>query len=197
MYAYERFNGILKSFVRNRAYPEGCMVQEYCTEEAVEWALNYGNPSNPIGVPKSHDEGRLTGKGTIGKKAIAPDPHLFCCTHFHVLQQMSIMSEYLNGHKEVLLRDNLGCNESWLANEIFNVVTYQGYNINGYTFYTEQQDKKSTHQNSGVRVDAYDVTGQDKNTYYSQIQEIWELDFHSFKIPLFYCNWVDAINGVV
>jgi hypothetical protein len=35
MYAYERFNGILKSFVRNRAYPEGSMVQEYCTEEAV------------------------------------------------------------------------------------------------------------------------------------------------------------------
>jgi hypothetical protein len=36
MYAYERFNGILKSFIRNRAYPEGSMVQGYCTEEAVE-----------------------------------------------------------------------------------------------------------------------------------------------------------------
>jgi hypothetical protein len=46
MYAYERFNGILKSFVRNRAYPEGNMVQGYCTEEAVEWALNYADPSN-------------------------------------------------------------------------------------------------------------------------------------------------------
>jgi hypothetical protein len=37
---------------------------------------------------------------------------------------------------------------------IFTVMTYQGYAINGYTFYTEQQDKKSTYQNSGVRVDA-------------------------------------------
>jgi hypothetical protein len=36
MYAYERFNGVLKSFVRNRAYPEGSMVQGYCTEEAVK-----------------------------------------------------------------------------------------------------------------------------------------------------------------
>jgi hypothetical protein len=26
---------------------------------------------------------------------------------------------------------------------IFTVVIYQGYDINGYTFYTEQQDKKS------------------------------------------------------
>jgi hypothetical protein len=88
---------------------------------------------------------------------------------------MSIVSEYLDEHKEVLLRDNHGLNESWLANEhmrkfigclrdqisqssntqtsaylkklargpIFTVVTYQGYDINGYTFYTEQQDKKA------------------------------------------------------
>jgi hypothetical protein len=52
-------------------------------------------------------------------------------------------------------------------------------------FYTEQQDKKNMYQNSDVHVDAYDVMGQDKNMYYYQIQEIWELDFHSFKIPLF------------
>jgi hypothetical protein len=60
MYVYERFNGILKSFNRNRAYLEGSMIQEYCREEAVEWALNYTDPSNPIGVPKSRHEGRHT-----------------------------------------------------------------------------------------------------------------------------------------
>jgi hypothetical protein len=87
-----------------------------------------------------------------------------------MLQQMSIVFEYLDEHKEVLLRDNPRRNESWLANEhmrkfigwlqdrisqssdtqtseylkklahghIFIVVTYQGYDINGYTFYTKQ-----------------------------------------------------------
>jgi hypothetical protein len=80
---------------------------------------------------------------------------------------------------------------------IFTVVTYQGYDINGCTFYTKQQDKKCTYQNSGVCVDAYDVMGQDKNIYYGQIQEMWKFDFHGFKIPLFHCNWVDAIKGVV
>jgi hypothetical protein len=83
----------------------------------MEWVLNYADPSNPIGVPKSLHEGRLTGKGVIGKKAITSYPHLFRCAHFHVLQQMSIISEYLDEHKEVLLRDNHGHNESWLANE--------------------------------------------------------------------------------
>jgi hypothetical protein len=113
---------------------------------------------------------------------------------------MSIVSEYLDEHKEVLLRDNPGRNESWLAKEhmrkfigwlwdrisqsdthtseylkklshdpIFTVVTYQGYNINGYTFYTKQQDTKNTYQNSGVCVDVYDVTGQDKSMYYGEI----------------------------
>jgi surface polysaccharide O-acyltransferase-like enzyme len=87
---------------------------------------------------------------------------------------MFIVSENLDEHKEVLLRDNPKHNKSWLANEhmrkfigwlrdqisqsldtqtseylkklacvpIFTIVTYQGYDINGYTFYTEQQDKK-------------------------------------------------------
>jgi hypothetical protein len=61
------------------------MVQGYCTKKAVEWALNYDDPSNPTGIPKSRYEGRLIGKGTIGKKAITPYPHFFaalismCC----------------------------------------------------------------------------------------------------------------------
>jgi hypothetical protein len=68
MYAYERCSSIMKSFVRNRAYLEGSMVQGYYTEETVEWALNYADPSNPIGVPKSHHEGRLKEKGPLGRR---------------------------------------------------------------------------------------------------------------------------------
>ena len=36
----------------------------------------------------------------------------------------------------------------------WNILTYQGYEINGNKFYTIAQDKKSTNQNSGVRMDA-------------------------------------------
>jgi hypothetical protein len=68
MYAYERFNDMLKSFIRKQAYLNGSMVQEYCTEEAVEWALNYADLSNPIDVPKSHHEESLTRKGPLGRR---------------------------------------------------------------------------------------------------------------------------------
>jgi hypothetical protein len=90
MYVYERFNGILKAFIRNQDYRMGTMVQGYCIEEAAVGALCYADSSNQISVPMSHQKGRLTGKVTIGKKVIAPDPNLFRYAHFHVVQQMSI-----------------------------------------------------------------------------------------------------------
>jgi hypothetical protein len=34
------------------------------------------------------------------------------------------------------------------------------YDINGFTFYTKAKDSRSQYQNSGVRVDAEDSTGQ-------------------------------------
>jgi hypothetical protein len=43
----------------------------------------------------------------------------------------------------------------WLARgPSIIIMQYQGYEINGYTFYTRAQDEKSTNQNSGVRIDA-------------------------------------------
>ena len=70
------------------------------------------------------------------------------------------------------------------------VLTVQGYEINGNTFYTITQDKKSTNQNSGVRIDATNNNSQ-KDTYYGYIEEIWELHYGpSFKVPLFRCKWV-------
>jgi hypothetical protein len=64
-------------------------------------------------------------------------------------------------------------------------------------FYTKQKDKKITYQNSGICVDAYDVTGQDKTCTMVKYKRYGSLTFIVFKIPLFHCNWVDAIKGVV
>jgi hypothetical protein len=58
----------------------------------------------------------------------------------------------------------------------WHVTTWQVYDINGFTFYTKAKDKKSHHQNSGVRVDALDSEGN-LNTYYGYIDEIWELTY--------------------
>jgi hypothetical protein len=66
---------------------------------------------------------------------------------------------------------------------LFTVTRYEGIDINGYTFYTMTQNKKSVYQNSGVRVwvvvdDSHDDDDDmETDTYYDQIEEIWELDY--------------------
>jgi hypothetical protein len=79
---------------------------------------------------------------------------------------------------------------------LFTITRYEGIDINGYTFYTMTQDKKSVYQNSGVRVwavvdDSHDHDDDtETNTYYGQIEEIWELDYVGLKVALFQCRWV-------
>ena len=62
--------GVLKKYVHNRARPEGSMSKGYGTEEVIEFCVDFIPDLKPIGVPQSRHEGRLRGKGTLGKKAI-------------------------------------------------------------------------------------------------------------------------------
>jgi hypothetical protein len=82
------------------------------------------------------------------------------------------------------------------AGPLFAVSRYEGMDINGYTFYTMTQDKKSVYQNSGVRVlaivdDSHDNDDDTEiDTYYGQIKKIWEVDYVELKVALFRCRWV-------
>jgi hypothetical protein len=59
-----------------------------------------------------------------------------------------------------------------------------------FTFYTKAKERKSQHQNSGVRVDVLDNEGN-LNTYYGYIDDIEELTYElSLRIPIFKCQWV-------
>jgi hypothetical protein len=76
----------------------------------------------------------------------------------------------------------------WLARgPSITMLTFQGYEINGYTFYMNAQDEKSTNQNNGVRIDEIIDDNGELETYYGVIEEIWELDYGPLKIPLFKC----------
>ena len=68
MFPFERFMGVLKKYVHNRARPEGSIAKGYGTEEVIEFCVDFIPDLDPIGVPESRHEGRLSGKGTLGKK---------------------------------------------------------------------------------------------------------------------------------
>ena len=57
MFPFERFMGVLKKCVRNRARPEGSIASGYRTEEVIEFCVDFINDLKPIGVPKSRYEG--------------------------------------------------------------------------------------------------------------------------------------------
>ncbi|RZB86718.1 hypothetical protein D0Y65_026692 [Glycine soja] len=93
----------------------------------------------------------------------------------------------------------------------YNVVTmtcdetWKGYDINNYSFYTKSQDDKSSMQNSGVTVDAdsdHFCSASDNNPirasmhYFGIIEQIWDVDYTEFRVPVFKCKWVNANTGV-
>ncbi|XP_074298224.1 uncharacterized protein LOC141629053 [Silene latifolia] len=138
--------------------------------------------------------------------------------HFYILQHMVDVHPYLEEHQTLLRAQNSSKGERWFAMEhnrsflnwfsnevaiqlkkecgqvsenvrrlahgpIMHVLSYQGYDINGYSFYTKCQDDKSTMQNSGLALMSM--------PYIGVINEIWELDYVQFRIPVFRCMWVD------
>jgi len=172
------------------------------TEEVIEFCVDYVDELCPIGVPVSRHEGRLIGKGTLGRKSVNTIDHaMLSKAHLTVLQQSSLVAPYVEEHKQMVrsrsplksetcitnhhndtfatwlqkeVMGNNGIHEqpAWLARGPANsILMYQGYDINGYTFYIRAQDNKSTNQNSSVRTDATDSSGQ-TNSYFGNIEEI-------------------------
>ncbi|KAK1626082.1 hypothetical protein QYE76_000397 [Lolium multiflorum] len=107
MFPFERFMGFLKKYVHNRARPKGSISKGYGTEEVIEFCVDFLPDLNPIGVPKSRYEGRLTGKGTLGRKAtVCRDKLSFNQVHYTVLYNSSLVAPYIEKHKNVVREVN-------------------------------------------------------------------------------------------
>ena len=75
---------------------------------------------------------------------------------------------------------------SLAVSPLLTITRYRAYDINGYTFYTTAQDKKSTYQNSGLCIEVVD-NEDEKIAYYGKIGDIWELNYSDFKVPVLRC----------
>nr|ABB47286.2 transposon protein, putative, CACTA, En/Spm sub-class [Oryza sativa Japonica Group] len=118
MWSYERYMAVLKGYVRNRAHPEGSMVEGYSTEEVVECCIDYLKDGYAIGVPVPRHEGRLSGRGTIGKKRFVTHGHKsFQEAHFSVLHQFAIVEPYIDQHIEQIRANNKGRTTEWIMKE--------------------------------------------------------------------------------
>ena len=80
--------GILKGYVRNRAHPEGSIIEGYTTEEVIEFCVDYMLETPSIGVPQLRHEGRLAVVGPIGKKMIKLNRAQYDQVHLLIMQHM-------------------------------------------------------------------------------------------------------------
>ncbi|CAA0810561.1 Unknown protein, partial [Striga hermonthica] len=226
---------ILKGYVKNPHRPEASIVERYIAEEAVEFCTEYLSRAKSVGLPKSRHVGRSPGKGTLGGRMKSVDHEELLQAHLYILTNTPEVQPYLDMHRRLIKEKNPRKAERWLVNEHnktfiswfknevancpstsntvswlaagpnFDIISWRGYDINGYLFYTKERDEKSTMQNSGVSVEAESMhfsSAKDKNplcassSYFGIIEEIWELNYVKFTVPVFKCKWVDSNNGV-
>jgi hypothetical protein len=75
-----------------------------------------------------------------------------------------------------------------------NVRTYQSYDISGFRFCTEEKDRYSEYQNSGVTMLSYaDDEATVKERFFGRIEEIWELNYCGELVPMFRVRWAKDV----
>jgi hypothetical protein len=118
MYPYRRYMSITKGYVRNRAHPEGSMIEGYAIEEVLECYNDNMKDGKPICVPVSSYEWRLTGKGTTGKKTFNDQNYERVREAlFNILHQLEIVAPYIEQHLQELHEENEGRSDSWIMKE--------------------------------------------------------------------------------
>ncbi|KAK9269335.1 hypothetical protein L1049_001106 [Liquidambar formosana] len=82
-------------------------------------------------------------------------------------------------------------------------MSYSGYVINGIRFHTKDAEK--SRQNSSVSIKAETMcrsSARDntqvigKISYYGIIRDIILLDYNTFRVPIFRCDWANIVNCV-
>jgi hypothetical protein len=86
MMSFERLNGVIKGFVRNRSHPDGSIAKGFLTYKGISFCQNYlrikeDDTDDPVGLPKRTYLGSLAGYGHregfrslhVGAKGRCPD----------------------------------------------------------------------------------------------------------------------------
>ncbi|KAI5334513.1 hypothetical protein L3X38_024646 [Prunus dulcis] len=206
-----RYMKVLKGYVQNRTRPEGCIAERYIAEEAVEFCTQHLSDVSTVGVPSSQKMGVSKPlSGCTNTKEVLPyiEQHMI---HINIAypkfrkrtkwlqdKHNSTFIQWLRFKvQSELEEDNNGVSENlrWLAaGPNMAVPLYRSYLIKGIKFNIKAQDDVRTTQNSGVYLLAQTMqvaSAKDKNPilsnmgFYGVIQEIWDLDYQKFTIPVF------------
>jgi len=180
MYPIERYMKILKGYTKYLHLPKASIVERYIAEEAIEFCSDYIEKAKPVGLLESQHDNKVASKGSRGLHVITPSVEDLLQAHLYMLNNNNEVLPYILQHEVLVNQNNQKMSKNWVLkkhNKTFcdwfkdtifvdesasetlrkladgpkrNVITWQGYDINKYSFYTKAQDNKSTMQNSKV-----------------------------------------------
>ena len=192
--------GIPKSRHDGRTSGQGTNVCDVISISLTEWEQAHlyvlHNTDDVEPFVEEHKDSLRAQHGDANENLITTLHNQQFCTWFKI----RIMNEIAMGSE--------GVSETlkWLSRgPSLQVLSYAGYAINGYTFYTQEHDTKSTSQNSGVTLVAHSwhrSSSKDINPIYATmsfvgvIERIWVLDYITHRVPVFKCKWVNNNTGL-
>ncbi|KAL0534278.1 hypothetical protein IC582_028567 [Cucumis melo] len=205
MYPFERFMKVIKNSVRNRYRPDGCIAESYLIEEAIELCFDFLSRVDSIGLgtckSQDHSDTSNISRPLFIGVPFKLEQELLHQAHRYVLENtIDVLIELEIGN--IGVSDNL----RWIAYGPHPfVITYSGYPINGCRYHTKSCEKDRSVQNSRVSLVAKTMqvsSSNDKNpvigdmSFYEVIQEIWKLNYNTFNVLVFKCDWVQNSGGV-
>jgi len=108
---------ILKGYVKNRSRPEGCIVEQYILEEAIEFCTDYLSNVESIRLPKSRHLARTSGEGITRKTIVTTLRKDWEQAQLYILHNDEEVEPYIERHKAMLKRLNPTRTNSWISRE--------------------------------------------------------------------------------
>ncbi|KAL0544079.1 hypothetical protein IC582_019190 [Cucumis melo] len=189
MYPFERYMKVLKSFVRNRNRPEGCITEAQVCEETVQFCSDFLSGLDPIGLGSLNSrEDKRTDRSLSAGTYVRLDIQQLKQAHLHILQNTKEVMYEL--HEGKVVSNTI----RWLAHgSNCGVMTYKGYMVNGSSYHTKSRDGHRTIQNSGMLVATTMQVSSAKGknpvigdmSFYGIIEDIWEVSYNTFNTVLF------------
>ncbi|KAL6506180.1 hypothetical protein OROGR_024361 [Orobanche gracilis] len=201
MYPVERYLKILKDYVmtRSRVDGEGVTGGQQVEIDSAQW--------HRVHLCVLHNSVDVVPFVDLHKQTLSLEHPGRCASSIEVEHNRTFIDWFKNHVTNELNRNNESISDrvKWLSRGPDSFVySYKCYLINGYTFYTREHDATSTMQNSGVAITATALHQSSSDTdpvladttYFGRIENIWELDYVGFRVPVFDCSWVNNVSGV-
>ncbi|CAL8140706.1 unnamed protein product [Prunus armeniaca] len=217
MYPIERLLGELKKSVRNRAKPEGSIVEAWVQYESLTFCGMYLKDVETVfnRPQRNHDEGMRNEKLSVFAHSARPFGDLgrresfsrndMEVAHWFVLNNCDEIMGYLYEHEEMMKREHPSHLVAQKHRELFpqwfldsvnkfgpiRAELFSGYNVNGVKFLGEARDDKLCTQNSGVH-----VPGGGESTdidFYGKLTTVVQLLYKDrYQVIVFKCRWFDT-----